>query len=68
MLQRVDAMESELGALVESLRTGANRLSADLSLLSGNMGELYDGRRRRARGADRVRARARADPRRRRRS
>jgi DivIVA domain-containing protein len=41
MLQRVDAMESELGALVQSLRTGANRLSADLSLLSGNMGELY---------------------------
>ena len=46
MLQRVDAMEGELGALVESLRTGANRLSADLSLLSGNMGELYDGRGR----------------------
>jgi len=42
MLQRVDAMESELGALVESLRTGANRLNADLSLLSGNMGELYE--------------------------
>ncbi len=41
MLQRVDAMESELGALVDSLRTGANRLSADLSLLSGSMGELY---------------------------
>jgi DivIVA domain-containing protein len=41
MLQRVDAMEGELGALIESLRTGANRLSADLSLLSGNMGELY---------------------------
>ncbi len=41
MLQRVDAMESELGALVDSLRTGANRLSADLSLLGGNMGELY---------------------------
>jgi cell division septum initiation protein DivIVA len=41
MLQRVDAMESELSALVDSLRTGANRLSADLSLLSGNMGELY---------------------------
>jgi len=40
MLQRVDAMESELGALVESLRTGANRLNADLSLLEGNMGEL----------------------------
>jgi hypothetical protein len=42
MLQRVDAMESELSALVDSLRTGANRLNADLSLLSGNMGELYD--------------------------
>jgi hypothetical protein len=42
MMQRVDAMENELGALMESLRTGANRLSADLSLLQGNMGELYD--------------------------
>ena len=41
MLQRVDAMESELSSLVESLRTGANRLNADLSLLSGQMGELY---------------------------
>ena len=40
MLQRVDAMESELGALVESLRTGANRLTADLALLQGNMSEL----------------------------
>jgi DivIVA domain-containing protein len=40
MLQRVDAMESELGALVESLRTGANRLTADLTLLTGNMGDL----------------------------
>jgi hypothetical protein len=42
MLQRVDAMESEINSLVESLRTGANRLNADLSLLSGNMSELYD--------------------------
>ncbi|MDX6664353.1 MAG: hypothetical protein QOG68_559 [Solirubrobacteraceae bacterium] len=41
MLQRVDAMEAELVALVESLRTGANRLQADLTLLEGNMGELY---------------------------
>lgn len=41
MLQRVDAMEAELNALVESLRTGANRLQADLTLLEGNMGELY---------------------------
>jgi len=42
MLQRVDAMENELNSLVESLRTGANRMNADLSLLSGNMGELYE--------------------------
>jgi DivIVA domain-containing protein len=41
MLQRVDAMEAELSALVESLRTGANRLQADLSLLEGNMTDLY---------------------------
>jgi DivIVA domain-containing protein len=40
MLKRVDAMEAELSALVESLRTGANRLQADLTLLEGNMGEL----------------------------
>jgi DivIVA domain-containing protein len=42
MLQRVDAMEGELGTLIESLRTGANRLNADLTLLHGNMGELYE--------------------------
>ena len=40
MLQRLDAMESELSALVESLRTGANRLNADLQLLEGNLGEV----------------------------
>jgi DivIVA domain-containing protein len=40
MLQRLDAMESELGALVESLRTGSNRLGADLQLLEGNLGEV----------------------------
>jgi len=40
MLQRVDAMESELGALIESLRTGANRLNADLQLLEENLGEV----------------------------
>jgi cell division septum initiation protein DivIVA len=40
LLERVDAMESELGALVESLRSGAKRLDADLRLLQGNMGEL----------------------------
>jgi F0F1-type ATP synthase membrane subunit b/b' len=42
MLQRVDAMETELTSLVESLRTGANRLTADLSLLEGGMADLYD--------------------------
>jgi DivIVA domain-containing protein len=40
MLQRLDAMESELGALVESLRTGSNRLNADLQLLEGNLVEV----------------------------
>jgi hypothetical protein len=42
MLQRVDAMQSELNGLVEALRTGSNRLTADLSLLEGGMGDLYD--------------------------
>ena len=51
MLQRIDAMESELGALVESLRTGANRLTADLTLLEGNMSELYDAAGRGPEGA-----------------
>jgi DivIVA domain-containing protein len=40
MLQRIDAMEGELTTLFETLRTGANRVHADLSLLQGNMGEL----------------------------
>ena len=40
MLQRLEAMDAELGSLVESLRTGSNRLVADLSLLQGNMEEL----------------------------
>jgi DivIVA domain-containing protein len=37
MLERIDAMENELNALVESLRTGSNRLNADLQLLEGNL-------------------------------
>jgi DivIVA domain-containing protein len=48
MLQRVNAMQQELNQLVEGLRTGANRVSADLALLEGNMAELYS-----AAGADR---------------
>jgi DivIVA domain-containing protein len=37
MLGRIDAMENELNALIESLRTGSNRLNADLQLLEGNL-------------------------------
>jgi DivIVA domain-containing protein len=42
MLQRLDAMESELNALIESLRTGANRLTADLQLLETNLGDVQE--------------------------
>jgi DivIVA domain-containing protein len=42
MLQRLDAMESELSALIESLRTGSNRLNADLQLLDGNLIEVTE--------------------------
>jgi cell division septum initiation protein DivIVA len=42
MLQRLDAMESELSALLESLRTGSNRLNADLQLLEGNLTEVSE--------------------------
>ena len=42
MLQRLDAMESELSALIESLRTGSNRLNADLQLLEGNLSEVRE--------------------------
>jgi len=40
MMQRLDSIESELGSLIDSLRTGANRLSADLQLLETNLGEV----------------------------
>ncbi|MHB8656406.1 MAG: DivIVA domain-containing protein [Solirubrobacteraceae bacterium] len=42
MLQRLDAMDSELTALIESLRTGSNRLNADLQLLEGNLSEVTE--------------------------
>jgi F0F1-type ATP synthase membrane subunit b/b' len=42
MLERLDAMESELSALIESLRTGSNRLNADLHLLEGNLGDVRE--------------------------
>ncbi len=40
MLERVEAMQSELGTLLETLRTGSARVNADLSLLETNMGDL----------------------------
>ncbi len=40
MLTRIDSMESELAALTDSLRTGAKRLNADLSLLEGALSEV----------------------------
>jgi DivIVA domain-containing protein len=40
MRERLNAMEQELGALVESLRTGSDRLSADLQLLEGSLTEV----------------------------
>ncbi len=42
LLERVGAMDSEVSALVESLRAGATRLAADLAAVETNMGELYD--------------------------
>ncbi|HEY4280041.1 MAG TPA: DivIVA domain-containing protein [Conexibacter sp.] len=40
LLQRVDAMQGELNTLLDTLRTGAHRVHADLQLLEGNLGEL----------------------------
>jgi DivIVA domain-containing protein len=42
MLQRLGAMESELSGLIDGLRTGANRLNADLQLLEGNFDSVRD--------------------------
>ena len=42
LLERVSSMDAEVTALVESLRTGANRLASDLAAAETNMGELYD--------------------------
>jgi DivIVA domain-containing protein len=42
MLERISAMENELSALIESLRTGSNRLNADLQLLEGNLASVKD--------------------------
>jgi DivIVA domain-containing protein len=43
MLQRLDSMEQELSGLTDSLRTGGNRLNADLQLVEGNLAEVAAG-------------------------
>ena len=61
MLQRLNAMDSELSSLIDGLRTAANRLNADLQLLEGNsrpglgrapLDEPEGGRRDRLRGPE----------------
>ena len=42
LLERVAAMDGEVGALVQSLQAGAGRLAGDLASVETNMGELYD--------------------------
>jgi DivIVA domain-containing protein len=42
LLEKVEAMDQEVGALVQSLRAGAGRLASDLRAVEVNMGELYD--------------------------
>jgi len=42
MVQRLEAMQNELNALFDSLRTGSNRLNADLQLLGTNLDEVRD--------------------------
>ena len=40
MLERLDAMEQEANSLLAALRTGADRLSADLHLLESNLADV----------------------------
>jgi hypothetical protein len=42
LLERVGSMDGEVGALMESLRAGADRLSKDLAAVETGMGDLYD--------------------------
>jgi DivIVA domain-containing protein len=42
LLEKVESMDQEVGALVQSLRAGAGRLASDLRAVETNMGELYD--------------------------
>ena len=40
MLERIESIDGELRTLLESLRSGANRVSADLALLQGSVGDI----------------------------
>jgi DivIVA protein len=42
LLERVATMDAQVSTLIDSVRTGADRLAADLSAVETNMGELYD--------------------------
>jgi hypothetical protein len=42
LLEKVESMDQEVSALVQSLRAGAGRLASDLRAVETNMGELYD--------------------------
>jgi F0F1-type ATP synthase membrane subunit b/b' len=56
LLERVESLDGETGALVDSLRAGASRLAGDLAAVETNMGELYDAASGRGSGADTVSA------------
>ncbi len=56
LLERVQSLDGETGALVDSLRAGATRLAGDLAAVETNMGELYDAASGRAAGAGAVSA------------
>ena len=40
MLERIDSIDSEVRTLLENLRSGANRVTADLALLQGSVGDM----------------------------
>ena len=42
LIERVESMDTQSAALVESLRAGASRLAGDLSAVETNRAELYD--------------------------
>jgi hypothetical protein len=42
LLERVSSMDGEVSGLVDSLRSGASRLAADLAAVESGMSELYD--------------------------